>query len=367
MTVSGARVLALVSDAHGGFGGISQYNRDVLEAMSGFDSVEDVSVLPRLAHEKLGAVPDKVRYDLRGLGGRFRYLRSVFRHLRENSSFDLIYCAHINLLPAAMLARFYSSAPVVLAVYGVDVWERQSSFVRWQVQRFVSAIVSISAVTRDRMMRWCAVSPDKIHIVPNAIQLEDYGSGPKCPSLLARYSLDGKTVLMTLGRMVGQDRAKGFDEVLEVLPRLISDIPDIAYIAAGDGPDRPRLEAKASALGVADRVVFTGRVDEEKKADLFRLADLYVMPSRGEGFGFVVLEALACGVPVAASQSDGTREAVLDGRLGVVVDPEDPDSIRLGILKALKRPRGVPPGLAHFAFDRFSDRLRSSLASVCNI
>ncbi|MEZ5855402.1 MAG: glycosyltransferase [Hyphomicrobiaceae bacterium] len=132
-----------------------------------------------------------------------------------------------------------------------------------------------------------------------------------------------RQVILTFGRMSADERYKGFDEVIEAMPRLIAQRPDLVYVAAGDGSDRARLEAKAQALGVGDHVKFTGRISESDKADLYRLADAYVMPSSGEGFGFVILEALACGLPVMASTADGTREAVRNGELGLLVDPKD--------------------------------------------
>ena len=138
-------------------------------------------------------------------------------------------------------------------------------------------------------------------------------------------------------------------------------------MAAGDGPDKQRLQDKVSSLGLTDCVIFTGRIPDETKSDYYRLADLYVMPSQGEGFGFVILEALACGVPVVASRLDGTREAVLDGKLGILVDPRDPDSIAQGIQEGLRRPREVPEGLEYFSYSHFSERLRQALSSVCPI
>ena len=133
-------------------------------------------------------------------------------------------------------------------------------------------------------------------------------------------------------------------------------MPDIAYLIAGDGDDRARLEQKAADLGVADRVVFAGYVPETEKADHYRLADAFVMPGRGEGFGIVYLEALACGVPVVASALDASREAVRDGMLGEVVDPDDAASVRRGILAALSTERKVPEGLTYFSFGQFVKR-----------
>ncbi|HWX43114.1 MAG TPA: glycosyltransferase, partial [Blastocatellia bacterium] len=145
---------------------------------------------------------------------------------------------------------------------------------------------------------------------------------------------------------------------LELLPSLSREIPDICYMVIGDGTDRPRLEEKARSLGVAQNVTFAGYIAESDKLDHYRLADAYVMPSSGEGFGFVFLEAMAAGIPVVASKTDGSREAVRDGMLGSLVDPRDPEDIRRGILEALSRPRGVAPeGLDYFAYERFEERV----------
>jgi glycosyltransferase involved in cell wall biosynthesis len=111
-------------------------------------------------------------------------------------------------------------------------------------------------------------------------------------------------------------------------------------------------------------VVFTGRVSESEKQDLYRLADVFAMPGRGEGFGFVFLEALACGVPVVASKLDGSREAVRDGMLGELCDPRDPSSLFDAIQAALAKPRGiVPEGLSYFDFPSFERRVHAWLDS----
>ena len=137
------------------------------------------------------------------------------------------------------------------------------------------------------------------------------------------------------------------------------------HLVVGDGDDRPRLEAKVRSLGMGDRVVFTGYIPEGEKADHYRLADAYVMPGRGEGFGFVFLEAMACGIPVVGSTLDGSREALRQGALGILVDPHRPGDIQAGILAALKRPRGVvPEGLEYFSFENFEQRCHQILQHV---
>jgi glycosyltransferase involved in cell wall biosynthesis len=147
-----------------------------------------------------------------------------------------------------------------------------------------------------------------------------------------------------------------------------TEIPNVAYIIVGDGSDRPRLEKKARALGVHDRVVFAGLISEAEKADHYRLADTYVMPGWGEGFGIVYLEAMACGIPVVASKVDGSREAVRHGALGIMVDPNDREDIRAGIIEALRRPTGViPQGLDYFSCINFKRRLHRIIENVVSM
>ena len=163
---------------------------------------------------------------------------------------------------------------------------------------------------------------------------------------------------MTLARLVGYERYKGIDEILEVMPSLLADDPSFTYLILGDGDDQQRLMAKAAALGVKDNVVFTGLVDEVEKADYLRLADVFALPGRGEGFGIVYLEAMACGVPMIGSELDGSREALRDGQLGELVNPNGPASIKQGILRAAAKSGGVPQGLTYFSWSSFRERIR---------
>ena len=96
------------------------------------------------------------------------------------------------------------------------------------------------------------------------------------------------------------------------------------------------------------------------------MADVFALPGRGEGFGIVFLEAMACGVPVVGSSMDGSREALLNGELGELVDPADPASMREGILRALAKPKGIPPGLDYFAWPRFCERIAAAVHSLCS-
>ncbi len=359
----GARILMLATDGHGSSGGIAQYNIDVLTAMSALDGVASVTVLPRLAPRQIDAVPSGIHYDLSGVGGVARYTASVLRHIARGG-YDAVWCGHINLAPLGYAAAKLRGVPLVLAIYGIDAWSPTRSKLANGLAARADLVASISQVTLDRFLQWCPVPKARTVILPNAITLADYGTGERSADLVARYGIEGRPALMTFGRLVGHDRAKGFDEVLAILPRLLKQVPGLVYLIAGSGPDADRLAQVAKALGVEDHVRFTGFVPEDRKADYFRLADAYVMPSRGEGFGFVILEAMACGIPAIASTVDGGREAVLDGQLGRIVDPDDPAALEAAVLEALREPKMVPPGLAHFEMAGFTARLGGALSRL---
>jgi phosphatidylinositol alpha-1,6-mannosyltransferase len=359
------RVLFLAMDAFGGRGGIAQYNRDLLRALGSAPGVSEVVAVPRRMPLAPESLPPKLTYITEGLPGRVSYIAATMRLLKKYSKFDLVCCGHIKLLPMAFLAKLVTRAPLLLIIYGIDAWDPIKNNLTKYFLSKIDFLISISEITKQRFMQWSQVSKKKLFILPNAVTQENYGVGAKSQELVVRYGLSGKIVLMTLGRLAAEEKYKGFDEIMELLPALLKQIPNIAYLIVGDGDDRSRLEAKAKSLGVGDRVVFAGFIPEAEKADHYRLADVFVMPGRGEGFGFVFLEALACGIPVVGSQLDGSREALRQGELGILVDPGRPDDIQTGILEALKRPRGViPEGLNYFSFENFEKRCHRILQHV---
>ncbi len=354
------RILHLTSDAFGGHGGIAKYNRDLIHALCALPEVDEVVCLARIAPGPVGPVPAKAHLVTDALGGKFRFVHAALSELLSGSA-DIVLCGHINLLPLAFLAHRRFRAPLGLFIYGIDAWTR-TKFSSGIFAGRTDSVVAISETTLNLFRAWTHIPLERCTILPNAFEPIDFAPGPPSEALLDRYGLQNKFVLLTLGRMASEERYKGFDEVLEALPTLAREIPNVAYLLVGDGADRPRLQRKARALGVESRVVFAGKVPEAEKADHYRTSHVFAMPSRGEGFGFVFLEAMACGIPVVASRADGSREAVRDGSLGELVDPRNPEDIRRGILAAARRPRGVvPEGLDYFSFANFQTRVRDWL------
>jgi phosphatidyl-myo-inositol dimannoside synthase len=358
-----SRVLYLATDAYGGRGGIAFYNRNAIEALLPGRENGGLIAVPRIAGPRDIQIPEGLVWRRAGGNGALRYVyESIKATLNQRP--HLIYCGHVNLLPVAAFLKGMSGAKLVLGIHGFEAWSPfRRRFARLAL-KFVDRVFSVSDYTATRFSEWSGFPRTSIKVVPNSIDLGLFGIAPKRVDLVERYELHGREVIMLLGRMDNAERLKGFDELIEAMPLILEARPQAKLMLVGDGNDMNRLRHKAEALGLSGNFVFTGFIPESEKADHYRLADAYVMPSRQEGFGFVHLEAMACGVPTVASMADGAQEAVRGGRIGRLVDPENRQSIVKQSLAALDHPNEIPLGLEYFAMDRFAERLRKAVDDV---
>jgi glycosyltransferase involved in cell wall biosynthesis len=350
------RALVLVSDAYGGHGGIAKFNRDLIASIATMPECAEVVCLPRVISRPVEGLPERVRFVAAAAGSKGRYIAEFLRALRAGP-YDVVVIGHINLASIGAWAVNHLRIPSMLIVHGIDAWmPHDNGPVRASLSA-MSSVVGVSQLTLDRLNSWAHLDVARQRVLPNCVDLDAFTPGPKPRDLVAALDLEGKTVLMTFGRLASEERYKGFDEILDALPALNREVRNLKYLICGDGPDRARLEAKVRKLGIGDQVIFTGFVDEARKADYYRLADAYVMPSRGEGFGIVLLEAMACGIPVMGSRVDGGREALLNGELGELVDPSRPEEVRAGVIRTLQRKRVRPKALEQFSSEAFGERV----------
>ncbi|MDZ4787516.1 MAG: glycosyltransferase, partial [Blastochloris sp.] len=170
------------------------------------------------------------------------------------------------------------------------------------------------------------------------------------------------TILLTVARLSSSERYKGHREVIQLLPQLIKTNPNILYHIVGDGDDRLPLAQEVSRLHLENAVHFSGRLSPQALELAYTACDAFVMPSTGEGFGIVYLEALVRGRPVLAGNVDGSVDPLLDGKLGLLADPHNPEEL-LEKLKCLLYENPFPdPGylkqqaLAHFGPEKLQLR-----------
>ena len=228
-------------------------------------------------------------------------------------------------------------------VHGEDVtvraeWSRKR---RYRYLRQADHIVAVSSFTRDALVNQLGVPHEKISIIHNGVDLDFFGKAPdpaKTRALRERLGIGNRRVILTVGRLV---KRKGFDHSLEALARLAHEIPDFVYLVVGNGPEREALAAQAKRLGLADRVVFVGQVDNSELRHCYDLAEFFLMPNRDmpdgdtEGFGLVFLEANAAGKPVISGRAGGVPDAVNDGENGLTVNGHDPEDIAQAVRRLL--------------------------------
>ena len=350
-------VVFLVTDAMGGYGGIAKFNRDFIEALETYNGIKKITLFPCFLplRTNLKLKTSKVDYVEMASKGKLNYILAVLKFCfkpKPAREVDAILCGHIHLLPAAVLIHWFTRANIHLTLHGLEAWHppKIGAVISRFLLKKVRGFISVSYFTRDKFIEWTGLNPCEISILPNSVDLGRFFPGPPHEGLLRKHCLEGKKILLTVGRLEGREKFKGFDQIIEILPSLSLKIPDLVYMIVGDGTDRERLEKKAEELGVQKQVIFAGYVEEAEKADYYRLADLYVMPSKVEGFGIVYLEALACGIPVIGSKADASREVLQEGGWGVLVDPDNLKELENVILRSLDKKRGmVPDGLSRYS------------------
>ncbi|MGH7546763.1 MAG: glycosyltransferase family 4 protein [Gemmatimonadales bacterium] len=265
-----------------------------------------------------------------------------------------VYCG--NVKPAGYPARWVyerTNVPYCLLLYGADLLSEQHKYHRSIFKRRSSraifggaaALVAISSWTRDLALTVLGElgldgHGQRLRVVHLGTDPNRFRPGLDPSPVRGRFGLpdgDGRW-LLTVARL---ESHKGIDTVLQALPLVLEQAPDVRYAVAGSGSDRERLEKLAAKLGVASRVRFLGQVNDRDLPALYNLAVVYVGASRRaerigvEGFGISLVEASACGLPVVAGNSGGVPDAVREGETGFLVPPENPGAFADAICRLL--------------------------------
>jgi phosphatidylinositol alpha-1,6-mannosyltransferase len=232
----------------------------------------------------------------------------------------LVFCGHLYMAPLAFLLARLVGAKLIVQTHGIEVWDRPTTFRRAAIQR-ADLVLSVSRDTRGRVLDWVAGASERVVVLPNTVG-EQFTPGDG-GATRRRLGLQTQKLLLSVSRLDAGQRYKGHDRVIPLIGALTELGHDVVYLVGGIGDDRPRLEALARDQGVADRVRFLGAVPTNELVELYRAVDMYLMPSSGEGFGIVFLEAMACGAPAVGLAVGGARDALCDGELGQAVKEDE--------------------------------------------
>lgn len=260
---------------------------------------------------------DVVRVGRAGRPRRASLAALNARSLREALTFrpNVVLSAHIVTSPAARAIRRSRRLPVVQYLYALEMGARPG--LAASAVRHADAIVAISEHTRQLAVT-AGADPDRIHCLPPGVDL---------PAQVNRASATTPTVL-TVAQLL--QRYKGHDVLTRALPLIRSRVRDVEWVIVGDGPYKPQVAELVRSHNLDRRVRFVGSVSDFERDTWLDRAHVFAMPSRvpatgigGEGFGITYLEAGAHYLPVVGGDVGGTRDAVVDGETGVLVDPND--------------------------------------------
>ncbi|MCW6038633.1 glycosyltransferase [Spirulina subsalsa FACHB-351] len=255
---------------------------------------------------------------------------------------DLAIATHLNYGITCYALKRLAGVPYWIIVHGLEGWNLEHP---WRVKALQNAdrVIAVSEYTRDRLLAEQPLTPQQISVLPNTFNPQQFQPAPKPEYLLKRYHLNpNQPILLTVTRLGKTATYKGYDQILKSLVTLRQTIPNLHYLLVGKGDDTPRIQALIKHLNLQDAVTLTGFIPDHELCDHYNLCDVFAMPSKGEGFGIVYLEALACGKPVLAGNQDGSIDPLLRGKIGCLIDPDNLPEITHNLLQLLHQTHPNP-------------------------
>lgn len=326
-------------------GGIQRYSLFLLEVLRHQFSQYQVSIF--LKHDRLdtfkrgfsGTFPPNFQIHCSGNSPkRFRtahFAAQLFGYGAFEKP-DLVLMSHINFTPVAHKLKQIYDIPFCAIAHGIDAWDISDTRIKSALAA-ADQIYSVSNYTKKRLLAEQELDSHKIGLLPNTFDADQFQIQPKPDYLFKRYGLRSEQpVIFTLCRLAKAEAYKGYDQLIRSLPTIQQVIPNVHYILAGTGDDLSRIQFLIHQQGLQDSVTLAGFIPDDELVDHYNLCDVFAMPSKGEGFGIVYLEAMACGKPVLAGNQDGAVDALCYGKLGALVNPDDSEEIAQALTATLK-------------------------------
>ncbi|MEY3051118.1 MAG: hypothetical protein RLY31_903 [Bacteroidota bacterium] len=339
------RVLCLLSN-YAGNGGIHRFNRNLVEAIR----QQPGAVCTVLTLNDAGAVG-----PYRGAGGsKALFLARILWQFLSGKP-DLLVVGLLNFAPLALFGRMSTGVRTVCILHGFEAWYRRGNLAPFY--RYIDAFWAVSQYTRQTFSRTNGVASDRVAPIFNTIPSDwDGGSVP----------LRREPYFLSITRLDKGEGYKGIDKSIQAIGRLQDRMRALGweYRLIAHGDDLERHRRLAADLGVSDLVrIRSGVTDEELKA-LYAQCGFFLLPSSGEGFGIVFLEAMAYRKACIGSLGCGTTDVISHGVSGFLIDPT-PDTIEDAVSRLMEDPeRCAEMGEAGyrrlqdtFSFPRFAARI----------
>ncbi len=241
---------------------------------------------------------------------------------------DIVILTHINLsLIGTILRSLHPKSKIWLIAHGIEVW-RPLTLWKKAMLKLADRIICVSNFTKSKVIELHDADPKKCLVLNNVLDpfigLSTAFDKPK--KLLERYRLNhSDKVIFTLTRIAASEQFKGYDQVIKAISRIKDRLPSVRYLLAGpcDESEKLRIHRLVKHYDVEENFILTGFIEEAELADHFLLADLFILPSKKEGFGIVFLEAMAFGLPIICGNVDGSTDAIRNKEMGLAIDPDN--------------------------------------------
>ncbi|MGI9628431.1 MAG: glycosyltransferase [Longimicrobiales bacterium] len=311
----------------------------------------------------------------RGVSVLAQALVNVTQRIRQDFRFQLIHSKRLYPTTAGAIAAAQTAGvPLVGGAAGSDVHTHPLRGTPWAdvTREAISGSDQVISVSKGLARQIVEIGKPKreVVVVYNGVDADAFS--PPADQVATRRELglpEQGIGLCFVGRTV---LAKGLHELLDAFGRVVANYPSAWLAVVGDGPDRLEVEQRAEELGLAERVFFPGAKSNADVPAWLQAADVFVLPSHNEGLPNVVLEAMAVGLPVIATDVGGTAEAVDEGATGFLTMPKDTDALTEVALRlvgdsSLRQSMGSAGRqrvLEHFTWDRSAASLETVYRSV---
>jgi phosphatidyl-myo-inositol dimannoside synthase len=303
--------------------------------------------------------------------GKARFVTTAMRVARRRPK--LVLAAHPNLAPIARgMGVVAPRMKSIVCTHGVEVWEPLSALRRTAL-RHATLVLAPSRATADYVTHLQGVKPERVRVLPWGLDPDFETKASAIGAANPPVGFPAGPVVLTVGRWLATERYKGMDTLIVALPKLLLRWTDLQLVLVGAGDDREWLEAIAQDNGVRLHVHFLTGLSYEELSACYAAADVFALPSRGEGFGFVYLEAMARGKPVIGGAHGGAPEVIADGETGYLVQHGDTVQLATSIDTLLANPemarqmgaRGRERVEREFRFNVFAKSFRKILRELC--
>jgi len=286
---------------------------------------------------------------------------------------QLVLAAHPNLAPIVQAMNVVAlGTKTIVCAHGIEVWEKLPRMRRSALQNATVALAP-SRATAEFLTDLQGVAPSRVRVLPWALDPDFETKLMGLAGVTVPAEFPQGRVILTVGRWLATERYKGMDTLIKAMPRLLLRWPEVQLVLVGAGDDKDWLVNIARDSGVQRHVHFLTGISYGELSACYAAAEIFALPSRGEGFGFVYLEAMARGKPVIGGAHGGAPEVIRDGVTGYVVQHGDTEQLATSIDTLLSNPelaqkmgeRGRERVEKEYRFSVFAKNFKKILRELC--